>query len=861
MNRLSQIRRRLAVLFRREQFQNDLEEEMRAHLEMQAEENEANGMDADEARYAARRQFGNATLLRETSTETWGWPAIESCARDVKLAVRALRRNPAFTSLAVLTLALGIGANTAVFSVVQGVLLRPLPFRDPGRLVMVWEQRPKRGEDRVVISAPEFAAFQMRSSSFESMAAIHGGSATLALAGEPTQVPGWTVSADFFKTLGVAPALGRVFSSEEQRSGHRVAVLGDALAKRLGGDMVGKTVRLDGELYVVIGVMPPEFSFPDGSDIWRLIAPSRLAASDDNHNFRMIARLKSGATATQAQSEVQTIALPFQQEYAASLGTGMAVVPLREEIIGHARHALLALLGVVACLLLIACANVANLSLSRIAGRRREIALRLSLGASRWRVVRLLLAEGAVLAFAGGALGLVAAYWGVSAFVASNPIELPRVQEIAIDPGVLLFTFTVAVLTALLIGLIPALRVSRVDVNSALKQAEGNRIIGGFGRDRARSVLAVAQVALAIMMLTGAGLLLRSFVERITVPLGFRPEGMLGVELPWSARPRMDELLERIRAIPGVQAAGAATAFPHKPPGTSGGFAVEGQPKAPEEMPRAGKMVITPDFFRAAGVTLLKGRFMTEADRADTQPVAVISEALARRHFAGVDPIGKRIRWGGPWATVVGVVGDIKGFGIDGPPMPTIYLPRGQVNWNNYVYVVVRTTVPPISLAPTVRKEIRAWDKTILIEQLAPIEDMLSASVAVPRFYMLLVAAFAVIALAIAAVGVYGTLNYLVTQRTHEIGVRMALGAQPSDLRQTIVGQGLALILSGLAFGLAGAWALTRLLASLLFRVRPNDAATFIAASAVLIAVGLLACYLPARRATNIDPLEALRHE
>ncbi len=429
------------------------------------------------------------------------------------------------------------------------------------------------------------------------------------------------------------------------------------------------------------------------------------------------------------------------------------------------------------------------------------------------------------------------------------------------DPGVLLFTFTVAVLTALLVGLIPALRVSRVDVNSTLKEAEGSHVAGGFRRDRARSVLAVAQVALAIVMLTGAGLLLRNFVERITVPLGFRPEGTLGVELPWSARPRMDELLERIRAIPGVQAAGAGTAFPHEPPGTSGGFEIEGRPKTPGEMPRAGKMVVTPDFFRAAGIALRKGRFTSAADTAEAPPVAVVSEALARRYFAGVDPIGKRIRWSGPWCTVVGVVGDVKGFGVDGPPLPAIYLPRGQVGWDNGVYVIARTAVPPSSLAPAARKEIRSWNKTILINRLAPIEDLLSASVAVPRFYMLLVAAFAAIALAIAAVGVYGTLYYLVTQRTHEIGVRMALGAQPADLRQTIVGQGLALVLTGLVFGLAGAWALTRLLASLLFRVRPNDAATFVAASLVLIAVGLLACYIPARRATKIDPMEALRYE
>jgi putative ABC transport system permease protein len=544
-------------------------------------------------------------------------------------------------------------------------------------------------------------------------------------------------------------------------------------------------------------------------------------------------------------------------------GAGVALVPLLEQVVGDARRALLVMLGAVGCVLLIACANVANLLLARAAGRRREIALRVALGASRWRVIRCLLTESVLLGVAGGALGLAAAALGVRAFVAVDPLKLPRIQEIAVDGGVLLFTFVVAVATGVVFGIAPALGLSRPDLNQALKDGAPGHAAGGLRRNRGRNALGVAQVALAIVLLVGSGLLLRSFVQRVTVPLGFRPDGVLAVELPWFAHRRIDEVLERLRALPGVETAGAGTAFPHEQAGTTGSFEAEGRPAMPGEDLVAGKMVVTPDYFRAAGMTLRQGRFLTDADGAGAPAAAVINEALARRCFPGQDPIGRGIRSGGPeaWGPIVGIVGNVKGFSVDGDPMPMIYWSHRQAQWGNGVQVLVQTGVPPASLAGAVRKEIRSLNPRWEIQRLGAIEDLLSASVAVPRFYTLLVGVFAALAVALAAVGVYGILSYSVAQRRHEIGVRMALGAERGDVLHLVVTQGLVLILAGVALGLAAAWSSTRVIENLLFQVRPDDLGTFIAVPLALIAVGLAACYIPARRAARIDPMEALRHE
>lgn len=870
MEWLDELRRRLPVIFRRDRFARDLDEEMQFHLELEAEENRKKGMSTEEARYAARRQFGNSQRLRETSQDVWTWPSLERFAQDLKYAVRMLRKNPGFTMTAVITLALGIGATTAVFSVVSTVLLRPLPFKDPNRLVMLWETWAKSGKSRVVVSPGNFADWKEQSKSFEDMAAMAGGGpAPIQIAGEPTEFPAVEVTGNLFDELGVRPVLGRSFLPEEWRgSGKNVIILGHELWQRLGGDreVLGKTVQMYRELYTVVGIMPPGFTFPNGSEVWLLLPEERLRSDiRANHNFRVIGRLKPGVSIGQAQTEMNTIAARLRQLYPAengSIGIGCTVIGLQEQIVGQARRALLVLFGAVACVLLVACANVANLLLIRAAGRGQEIALRVALGASRWRVIRSLLMESTLLALIGGAIGLAGTYWLVRGFVALDPIKLPRIQEISVDRGVLLFACLGALLTGVLFGLWPALRASRPDLNKALKEGSKSNAAGPLGRRRGRGAMAVAQMALTIVLLTGAGLLLRSFVARVSVPLGFRPEGVLGVELSWTAHKGIEQLLERIRALPGVQAAGAGTAYPHEPAGTTADFNIRGRPKTPGKDLEAGKLVITPDYFRAASMTLRKGRLITGADGASAPKAAVINDALARRYFPAEDPIGKRIQWGdGEWWPIVGVVGDVKGFGVSGEALPAIYISHQQGNWGNGVYVLVRTAVPPASLAGAVRKEIRAWNRNLVISKIATIEDLLSDSVAVPRFYLLLVIVFATLALLVAAVGIYGTINYSVTRRRHEIGVRMALGAQRGDVLYMIIRQGFTLTLTGVAIGLAASWAPMRLMESLLFGVRPSDAAAFAGASIVLLTVGLAASYIPARRATRIDPMEALRHE
>ena len=854
--------------FRRRYWDQERAHELDAYLEAETDENIARGMSPGEARYAAHRKLGNTTLIREEIYHMNSFDWLETLWQDLRFALRILRKNPGFTAVAVITLALGIGANTAMFSVVYAVLLRPLPFKDSGRLVMVWATWAKRGEQRINVSPADFADWKEQSQTLEQMMAMWTSGGLITINGEPAAIPAMRVSSDFFDGLGVRPARGRTFSPEEQaRKGYRVVILSDSFWRRLGGDpaLIGKTIQINREPWTVIGVMPPGFDFPSMDDAWFPLPQDALEGQQrGDGNLQVIAKLKPGVSIAQARSEMYTIAARLRQVYPkenGDIGTGANVVSLQEQTVGEVRRALLVLLAAVACLLLIACANVANLMLARAAGRQREFALRRTLGASRWRVIRYVLAESTLLAMAGGGLGVAAAYWSVRAFVALDPVKLPRIQEVAVNPSILLFTLLVAVSTGVLCGVAPALRFSRPDLNETLK--EGSERLGSQpSRTRVSGVLAIAQIAMSLMLLTSAGLLMGSFVRRVTVPLGFRPEGVLAVELPWNVNPKIDELLERLRALPGVQSAGAATTFPHDLPGSWGPLEIEGHPLTLEQQPNAGVTAITSDYFRAAGMTLLSGRFIAARDTATAPPVAVINEALAHRCFPGQDPVGRHIRRGDKtWYTVVGIVGNMKGFGVDGDPMPNIYFSRKQTDWNNGVCVVIRTAVPPSSLASTVRKEIRYWNKNIVIGKLAPVEDLLAESVTAPRFYMLLVLAFAAFAITLAAVGLYGLLNYSVAHRTHEFGVRMALGAERQDVLVLVLRQGLALILTGIVLGAVGAWSSTGALESMLFQVHARDSATFVSACLVLIAVGLLACYVPARRATKVDPMVALRHE
>ena len=856
---LGELWRRLLFLFRRRQFDRDLEEEMRFHLDMQG--TEAGAM-------AARRKFGNIALLQEDSRTAWGWTAAEAWAADLRYAVRGFRKSPGFAAVAVLTMALGIGASIAVFSVVHAVLLRPLPFRAPDRLAMIWETKETRGEDREVVSYQDFRYWKEQSSSFQEMGAFVGDGVRMNVGDEPVIVTGSRVSSGFFSALGVQPMLGRTFVPEEERTGAlSAAVLSYDFWKRLGGDrnLVGNRVQFDREVLTVVGIMPRGFAFPNASEFWRPLSPDDPQNQEGARYLRVIARLKDGVGTAQAQREMRTIAARLRQAYQQDdAGIGANVVPLLEQTVGDARSALLVLMGAVGCVLLIACANVANLLLVRATGRRRELALRLSLGAGRWRIARCLLSESVLLALAGGALGVLAAYWLVSAFVALDPIHLPRIQEVGIDGTVLLYAVAAALATGVLFGLAPALGASRLGLSNWLKEGPGAPGVNKFGKNRGRSVLAAAQIALAVTLLIGSGLLLRSFVMRVSVPLGFRPEGTLGVELPYYVNGHVDDLLERLRALPGVKAAGAATAFPQDSPPTSCGgcLEIEGVPRREGKQYDTGYMVATPDFFPAAGMTLRRGRFFTAADGKDAPKVAVINQALARRDFPNEDAVGRRVRWGTKdWATVIGVAGNVKGFGVAGDPMPVAYFAKGQANWGNGVQVLVRTAVPPLSLAGAVRKEMRSWNKRMIIGKFDTLDNMLSESVAAPRFYLVLVSGFAVLALLVSAVGVYGTVNYSVARRTHEIGIRMALGAQRGDVLAMVLRQGVWLTVVGVALGLAGAWASTRALETLLFGVRPTDGQAFAFGSGVLVLAVLLACYIPARRATKVDPSEALRNE
>ena len=858
MEWLGELWRRLLFPLRRRQFDRDLEEEMRFHLDMKARE-------AGES--PAHRKFGNTALLLEDSREAWGWAGIESFAADLKYAARALRKNPGFTAVAVFTVALGIGSSTAVFSVVNAVLLRPLRFRDPDRLMMVWETRETRGENREVVSAQNFQEWVRQNQTFEHLAAFGGWSQRVMEGGEPKEIPAWRVTSDLFPVLGVQPILGRFFLPEEERdAGQPVAILSYGFWQRSGGDrnIAGKTVQLDREVLTVVGVMPKGFNFPAESEMWFPMPANELKGSSD-HSLRVIGKLKAGATFAQAQAEIKAIAARLQLAHPReNRGIGANLVPLMEQTVGEARRALLVFMGAVACVLLIACANVANLLLVRATGRRRELALRLSLGASRWRVIRSLLSESVLLALAGGTFGVGMAYALVRGFVALDPIHLPRIEEVAVNWPVMLYAMAASFLTGIAFGMAPALRVSHPDMSNWLKEGPGAPGAGEFRKNRGRSMLAAAQIAMAVVLLVGAGLLLRSFVMRVRVPLGFRPEGVLGAELPWFVHRRIDDLLVRLRALPGVLEAGASTAFPQDHAGTTCGgcLEIEGQPNQEGKQYDTGRMVTTPEFFRAAGMTIRQGRFFTAGDGAESPKVVVISEALARRDFPAQNAVGRHVRWGDKeWITIIGVAGNVKGFGVAGDPMPVVYFPHRQAEWNNGVQVLLRTAVPPASLAGTVRKEIHAFNPRILIGKLDTVENMLAESVAVPRFYMMLVVGFASIALLVSAVGVYGTINYSVARRTHEIGIRMALGAERGRVLAMILRQGLALTGWGVVVGLGGAWVSTRVLENFLFGVRPGDAVAFASASGVLIATVLLACYIPARRATRVDPLEALRHE
>ncbi|HWP42569.1 MAG TPA: ABC transporter permease [Blastocatellia bacterium] len=872
---LNRLRLRLRALFRKGEMERELDEELRFHLEKEVEQNLARGMGPEEARLAALRSFGGVEQVKEESRDVRGVRFLEELGQDLRYGARMLVKNPGFTVVAVIMLALGIGANTAIFSVVNAVLLRPLDYEDPDRLVTVLENNWQKGWTRFAVAPGNFAAWREQNQVFEQMAAFTGSSFTLVGEGEPEQLPGTRASANLFALLGVKPALGRDFLPEEDHpGGERVVIVSHRLwQRRFGADpgLVGKPLTLNGQSYTVVGVMPAGFLFPNPrTELW---VPVAFSAGDlgnrGGHDYVAIARLKPGVTLEQAQTEMSAIAARLEEQYPeTNAAWGARVTLLVEEVVGDVRPALLALVCAVAFVLLIACANVANLLLARAAARQKEVAIRAALGSSRSRLLRQLLTESVLLSLLGGAFGMLLAAWGVDALVSLGPANIPRLSQVGIDGRVLGFAFLISLATGIIFGLAPALQASQTDLSESLKEG-GRSSSAGAGSQRLRRLLVVAEVALALALLVGAGLMIKSFVRLSEVETGFDSQNVLTAQitLPQS---RYDDrqqqaaffrqVLARIEALPGVESVGAASPLPFTGDRLYS-FIVEGHPT--DNVPSANYYAVSPDYFVTMGIPLLKGRFFTEADMAESPRVAIINETMARRYFPDEDPIGKRMNiTNGPevMREIVGVVGDVKQYGLDTQSPAQMYEPYLQRPYPGMT-LVVRAASEPAGLIDAVRREVLAVDKEQPIARAQTMEEIIAKSVAPRRFSVILLAAFAAVALTLAAVGIYGVMSYLISQRTHEIGVRMALGAGRRDVLRLVVGQGMRLALLGVGIGLLAAFALTRLMESLLFGVSATDPLTYIVVALLLATSALLACYVPARRATKVDPLLALRYE
>ena len=788
---------------------------------------------------------------------------------DLRFALRQLLKNPGFTAVAVLTLALGIGANTAIFSVINGVLLRPLPFKEPGQLVRLYESRPKVSLLQGPISPPTFLDWRQQNTVFEGMAAFHGGSLNLTGGGEPERLSATHVSVNLFALLGVKPMLGRTFGPDDEQE-NKVVVLGDGFwRRRFGGDraLIGQTISLDKQSYTVVGVMPSSFRFPDQADLWvPLTFANDEAANRGSRFLRAVARLKPGISLAQAGAEMETIARRLGSQYEENKDWGVHVLAIREEIVGNIRPALLVLFGAVGLVLLIACANVANLFLARSAARQREIAIRSALGAGRGRLIRQLLRESLLLSLIGGLLGLLLSVWGTALLGTLVPSELPGVRELGPDVRVLAFTLIVSLLTGTLFGLLPALQLSRVDLNESLKEGRGS----AGASHRLHGFLVVSEVALALMLLAGAGLLLKSFFQLKAVNPGFLPANVLTMQLslPESKYPQghqqaafFGQVVQNIEALPGVQSAGVAPTLPLSGGLNSYGFSLDGRASQPGDNLSAEHDSVTPRYFRALGIRLLQGRLFTDGDTASSPPVVIINETAARRFFPNENPLGRKVTIAGPEpGEIIGVVEDVKQYALTRESPPHMYSPQTQKP-SSGMTLFVRTARTPMSLVSAVRQAVLAVDKDQPVSDVQTMDQVLSESLAQRRFTMLLLGIFGATALLLSAVGIYGVMAYSVTRRTGEIGIRMALGAQRADILGLVFRQGGRLIALGLAVGLLGGLVLTRFLGSMLFGVTAHDPATFAAIAVLLAGVALLACWLPARRAARVDPMVALRAE
>lgn len=817
---------------------------------------------------------------------------MNSFLKDLRYGARMLVKKPGFTAVAVITLALGIGANTAIFSVLNGLLLSPLPYRDSDRLVIIWSHSPGANVAQDWPSPGQYSAIKSQNTTFEDVAIAQGGNLILTGKGTPSRLGVVRVSSNMFSLLGAKPELGRAFLPEEDTGETSTTVIlsNGVWQQRFGGDpnVLGQSLTLNGQLYTIIGVMPADFSL--GEEVMptvgsvqhaELLLPLPLNAEamsqQGDENYNLLARLKDGSTLEQAQADldaaVSGLEEQFPDQYPASRRFSLSVKPLLEQVVGDVRLALLVLLGAVGCVLLIACGNVANLLLARAAAREKEMAIRTALGAGRWRVVRQLLTESVMLAMMGGAIGLVIAIWSLDGLRWLNPGNIPRLQNIGIDGRVLAFTFAAALLTGVLFGLVPALRGSRVSLNEALK--EGGRSLVGSGSHRLRNLLAIAEMALSLLLLIGAGLLIRSFVRVQQVDPGFNAQNILSMRLSIVGTAYAEQSLrliyyqqlwERIRHLPGVESVGGASSVPLSGSIGWGSITIEGyDPASGQSMIQADSRIASVGYFETMKIPLIGGRFFNDQDTKDSMSVAIVDENMARSYWPNADAVGKRFKQGdansdAPWLTVVGVAANVKQYALDASSRVTFYWAHQQAPASN-MYVTVRTAVDPRSVVAAVTDAARSIDGNATVYDVKTMEQRLSESLARRRFAMLALGLFAVVAMVLAAVGIYGVMSYSVTQRTREIGIRMALGAPSRDVLKLVVGQGMLLAALGVCIGLASAFAATRLMTSLLFGVSATDPATFVIPGVVLASVALLACYIPARRAARVDPMVALRNE
>ena len=806
---------------------------------------------------------------------------IDALVRDLRHAVRQLFKSPGFSLTAVAILGLGIGANAAIFSVVNSVVLRPLPYPDSSRLVRVWHTPPREqfsGMTTFSVSPANYLDWKAQSTAFEHLAIYGFRAANLSRQGEPDALKAAGVSSEFFEVLGADPLLGRTLApSDEDPARSHMVVLSEAVwASRFGADrgIVGRSIQLNSEPYTVVGVMPQQMKFPSWADVWvPLVWTPEQRAVRGNHNYLVIGRLRDGVDVKRAQAEMSTISQRLEQQYPAdNKGWGAVVFPLHEDLVSDVRWGLLVLLGAVACVLLIACANMANLLLARVLGRARELAVRAAVGASRGRIIQQLLVESTVLALAGGAVGLLAAHWTVDLIVQSFGKSLPRAGEIALDGRVLAFTFAVAVVTGVIAGVVPAWRSTRRDANEALKQGLGR---GGAraGERRVRNGLVTAEVAVALMLLVAAGLLIRTLSQLRAVDPGINPRNVvtMAVTLPESKYAKaeqyvhfFDETLRRVRALPGVEAVSGIDTLPLSGGGSTQPVAIAGEPVRPlSEQPEVAVRDVLPGYAATLGMRVVDGRDFTDADR-DGRPLAVVvSAATARRFWPNQRAIGERLTLGlisNDVREVIGVVSDVRLNGLNVSDAQTIYIPAAQVPTPAMSFAV-RSAVPLQTIAQSVVAAIHAVDPEQPVVDIAPMDEVIGESIAQQRFAMRLLTAFAALALLLAAIGIYGVLSYTVRQRVQEIGIRMALGAASRDVVRMVLLEGLRPTLAGLVLGIVGAAAIGRVLTSLIFGVTAHDAATFAVVASIVLAVGLVACLVPAYRATRVDPLQALRAE